>query len=117
VLRAWLALSLLCAACTADPPLAFPVGTVLLVSVLSGTGSPKTWNLWPTDPSYAKIQDWLSHNQSGWSNYLSTPPAFGILVSGGELRLQFVEKGVLACRPGGCIYKSTSESEYGFLAR
>jgi hypothetical protein len=99
-----------------DRSLAFPVDLPLDVMRITGNGQPTHYLLQPSSENYRKIQDWLAINQVGWSDYLATSPGRGIFVSAGELRLQFVETTVLACKQG-CLYKSVSPSDYAFLVQ
>ena len=102
------------ASCAAQ--LAFPPSAPLEVVVLGGTGNPQRSSISPEDPKAVKLRAWLAKNQAGWLPYLATTPGRGIIVSGGELRLQFVGTSVLACpKQQACLHKSIGEGEYGFL--
>ena len=104
------------AACSADPPLSFPPGTALEVFTLNGEGRPGRWTIDPSDPRYARMQDWLAHHRRGWSASVAKMPSEGMVVSAGGLRVQFIGTSAFACRdPAPCVHKTVGESDYRFL--
>jgi hypothetical protein len=98
--------------------LALPPNAPVKVVELSGSGQPKEWLLQPSSNAYQQLQRWIAQNQNGWSKYLITTPGTGILVSVGDIRLQFVGTLVLACPTRApCFSKTIRESEYAFLVQ
>ena len=94
----------------------FPPDRPLEVVLLSGNGNPRSYQIEASDVRNVKLRTWLAANQVGWSIYPATPPGQGILVSGGELRLQFVGTSVLACqKKQACLQRNIKEAEYAFL--
>ena len=103
------------AACT-KIPLALPSGTPLSVSVQLSTEEPRRFELPPSSAKYHQLEEWISNNQYGWSQYLATTPGSAIYVSVAGGRLQFVGPMVLACPVNGaCLQKAAKHSEYSFL--
>jgi hypothetical protein len=95
---------------------AFPPDAPVEVVVLTGDGNPQSFSIAANDERNLKLRAWLAANQIGWSPYLATAPGQGILVSGGELRLQFVGRSVLACRKKqACVHRRIKEAEYAFI--
>ena len=96
--------------------LALPPNIPVKVAELSGSGQPQEWLLQPNSNAYQQLQRWIAQNQDGWSKYPITTPGAGILVSVGDIRLQFVGTLVLACpKRAACFSKTIRESEYAFL--
>jgi hypothetical protein len=73
--------------------------------------------LQPDTPSYNRLQEWLAHNQDGWSQSLATNPAGGIVVHAGKLHLQFVGGAVFTWTDKGQFQKEIREEDYAFLKK
>jgi hypothetical protein len=76
---------------------------------------PKKTLLPPSAPEYRRLQEWLAHNQSGWSQSYATNPSGGVLVHAGDLHLQFINTTVFAFTAGGQYQKEIREEDYAFL--
>jgi hypothetical protein len=101
---------------SAGPPLAFPAGTPLEVFTLNGEGRPGRWTIDPSDPRYARMQQWLADNRCGWSESLAPTPREGLVVSAGGLRVHFIGTHAFACRDAAsCLQKTVGEADYRFL--
>jgi hypothetical protein len=91
----------------------FPPDAVLEVTAIDGTGAPRHWQLAPTAPGHRTLEHWLADHGSGWRPFLATPWGTGLLISAGDLRLQFFGDTVLACRAGAaCVQRTLPESDY-----
>jgi hypothetical protein len=69
----------------------------------------------PSDARYRELQQWLARNQKGWSPVFATNPGGGVLVSAGDLWLQFFDTTVFTRTPEGLLQKKVHPSEYAFL--
>jgi len=97
-------------------PLALSVGEKVSVTVHPASQQSRKFELQPTSPKYRQLQVWLSKNQYGWSQYLTTTPGYGVFVSFENGLLQFTGSLVLACPlQSACVQKSVKHSEYLFL--
>jgi hypothetical protein len=65
---------------------------------------------------YKQLALWIESNRSGWSPYYVTTPGGGIVVTGGNWRLQFLDSSVLAETDTNVYSKSVAPSEYKFLS-
>ena len=102
---------LLLAACSARLSLAIPQGSPVRV-VRESTEV----LLQPSQPSYRQLQAWLAQNQGGWSQVYATNPNGGVLVSSGDLHLQFVDSAAFVITKEGMFTKPVKASDYAFLA-
>jgi hypothetical protein len=100
--------------CSRDIPLSLPAGEPVSVTQLE---TPPNYALSAGSDPYLKLKGWVEANRSGWSPYLTTPPAKGIIVRSANLDLQFVESIVLARTRDGVFSKSLNPAEYAFLRR
>ena len=73
--------------------------------------------LQPDTPSYKRLQEWLVHNQEGWSQSMATNPGGGIRVHAGDLHLQFVGGAVFTWTDKGQFQKEIREEDYAFLKK
>jgi hypothetical protein len=73
--------------------------------------------LQPDAASYRRLQDWLAHNQGGWSQSLATNPSGGIRAHAGDLHLQFVGTAVFTWTDKGQFQKDVREEDYAFLKK
>lgn len=105
-----------CFAPAAAQTVQFATAEVLRVSVVSGDGQPRSWQLEPASSAHAKLIAWLSGNQSGWTRYVATLPGKGVLVDGISGRVQFSGRSAFVC-PGGseCLHKTVQPSDYEYL--
>ena len=71
--------------------------------------------LQPNSAAHSQLVNWVSRNQSGWSRYLATPPAQGIVVRGSGFDLQVLNTQALASTPDGIFVKSITAGELAFL--
>ena len=104
---------LLSAGCGHDLALKVQEADTVQVFVLGTTATSRV--LAPSSPEFRQLQLLVAQNRKGWSQLYSTPPATGILVTAGELHLQFIGSSVLASTPSGVFTKPIAESEYSFL--
>lgn len=93
------------AACSENFSLQPPSAEPMTVSDIS-THSVR--NFAPGDAPYVRIAGWVAANQSGWSQYLGTPPSSGTMISYDSVSLQFVDNLVLSRTPMGIYQKATS---------
>jgi hypothetical protein len=70
--------------------------------------------LQPDAAEYRRLQEWVAHNQSGWSQSFATPFG-GIVVNCGDLHLQFIQTMVVAFTAKGEFQKDIREEDYAFL--
>ena len=114
--RLLVTLALICAGCTTTSPIEFATGETLSVVIITDSREPTRFTLLPTDARYVKLHQWLARNQSGWAPYLGTTPGRGVLVTGVNLRLQFLDSAVLACQTkGACLSRPVRQEDYEFL--
>jgi hypothetical protein len=106
---------MLVAACQRELTFAIPSDATIYVSKLGGSTSEYT--LPRRSDTYHELEVWVASNQTGWSSYSGTPPSQGILVSAGNLRIQFIESEVLVHTDQGVFTKPVSPTEYAFLSR
>jgi hypothetical protein len=76
---------------------------------------PHTKSLPPNSPEHQRLQEWLAHNQRGWSQSLATNPISGVFVTAGEVRLQFTSGTAFAFTDHGQYQKEVPHDEYAFL--
>ena len=73
--------------------------------------------LQPDTAEYRHLQQWLAHNQTGWSQSLATNPSGGIVVHAGKLSLQFVGTAVFTWTDKGQFQKNIRKEDYAFLKK
>lgn len=66
-------------------------------------------------PEWRRLQEWLAHNQSGWSPSMITNPSDGVFVRAGDLNLQFVGTTVFAFTNHGQFQKDICKEDYAYL--
>ncbi len=96
--------------CSHTVHLALPAGTSVRVSV----GSLEQ-TIAPSDARYRELEQWLARNQKGWSPVFATNPSSGILVTAGDLWLQFFETTVFTRTHEGLLEKQVQRQDYAFL--
>ncbi len=69
----------------------------------------------PSDPRYDRIREWLARNQRGWSPVFATNPSGGVIVTAGDLWLQFVGTTVFTRTHDGLLQKKVQPADYAFL--
>jgi hypothetical protein len=69
----------------------------------------------PSDSRYRELQQWLAKNQKGWSPVFATNPSGGVLVTAGDLWLQFFHTTVFTRTREGLLQKKVHPHENGFL--
>ena len=111
--RAIISLILLSAVGCFNLQLTLPQGQPIHVVVL-GESSNDRW-LQPGSEVYQQLQTWVAQNQRGWSQLNATPPATGVLVEAGNVRLQFVDESALVTNASGVFTKRVKEADYAFL--
>jgi len=100
----------------AGQPFSIAKDTSLEVTLLQAGKVPKTWTVSATSMQAHMVAAWLQKNTAGWSEYVATPPAAGVLIDATTLRLQFVGNTALACESGrACVAKKVEPGEYEFL--
>ncbi|MES2300408.1 MAG: hypothetical protein V4582_25460 [Pseudomonadota bacterium] len=86
------------------------------MTILAHDQKPKVWILRSKEPAHALLGKWIEENEYGWSSYLATTQAKGLLVDSAAWRLQFVDDSVLACpRKKGCWIRKIRPEEYEYL--
>lgn len=63
----------------------------------------------PEDASYHRLADWAAANREGWTPFMGTAPASGMMVTYGAVSLQFVDHQVLTRAPAGIFEKTTPD--------
>ena len=106
------ALLVFCSACAEQVSFALGPESPVTIYYLS-TKNERT--LLPKTDAHRKLVEWVTANQSGWEQYLATPPAQGIIIRAPELNLQFMGKSVLVHTRTGVFSKAVSSNEYSFL--
>jgi hypothetical protein len=66
-------------------------------------------------PEWRRLQEWLAHNQSGWSQSMAINPSGGFFVRAGDLNLQFVGTTVFAFTDHGQFQKDIRQEDYAYL--
>lgn len=69
----------------------------------------------PFDSRYHELQRWLVKNQKGWSPVFATNPSGGLLVTAGDLWLQFFQTTVFTRTREGLLQKKVDPHDYAFL--
>ncbi len=69
----------------------------------------------PADPRYGRLREWLARNQSGWSPVFATNPGGGVIVTAGDLWLQFVGDTVFTRTHNALLQKKVQPADYAFL--
>jgi len=93
-------------ACSANFQLPPPNGQAMVVSNIA-THALRT--LGPGDEAYGRLADWAAANRDGWTQFMGTPSASGIMVTYGAVSLQFVDHQVLTRAPAGIFEKATPD--------
>ena len=73
--------------------------------------------LQPEAPEYKRLQEWVAHNQNGWSQSFAASPGGGIRVHSGNLHLHFVDGAVFTWTDKGAFQKEIREEDYAFLKK
>ena len=102
----------LASACGEELPLTLQPGAPVRVFE---SGAKSEHALLPESDSYRKLAGWITHNKSGWSPILATPPGGGVRVECGKFSVQFFESRAIAYTQNGVFIKSVTPSEYSFL--
>jgi len=111
-----IALSMFSASCTPGDKVHLRGGEDLQMALLTDHAQPRTWLLRADQPAHARLAKWIEDNQHGWSPYMATTIARGLLVDSAEWRLQFVDDWAFACpRTKGCWQKHVEPEEYLYL--
>ncbi len=98
------------AGCSHSVHLALPVNTP--VRVLADS-----WEqlIPPSDVRCDELGRWLARNQKGWSPVFATNPGGGILVTAGDMWLQFIGTTVFTRTPDGLLRKKVEPHDYAYL--
>src|ERR1700712_180046 len=75
--------------CALAEALAYPPDAVLEVVKIDGTGVPQRWQVAPSASAHRELEHWLADHSADWRPFLATPWGTGLLISAGDLRLQF----------------------------
>jgi hypothetical protein len=101
-----------------EVPTGTPVHLVTDLPIRSDGLTPDKDVLLQTDaPGYKGLQEWIAHNQGGWSQSLATNPGGGVRVHAGSLHLQFVDGVVFTWISEGQFQKDIKEEDYAFLKK
>ena|SRR5687767_14203506 len=73
--------------------------------------------LQPGSVEHAQLAAWLVANQRGWSPYLATPPAKGVIIQAPGLKLQIISTSVLAYTAQGIASKTVGTSDLSFITQ
>jgi hypothetical protein len=105
-------------ACARTLSLHLPADTPIELKTFIVTGveaQPRTKLLQPNSPDYRRVEEWLAHNQRGWSQSLATNPISGVFVTAGDVRLQFTGSTAFAFTADGHFQKEVHHEDYAFL--
>lgn len=112
--RFFACLTLVCVAgCSDELSLTLPEGGAAHVFLLGANAREQILD--PLSQGYRQLKSWIERNRDGWSHLYATPPASGVLVTAGDLHLQFTVSSALATTETGVFTRKVEESDYAFL--